>query len=91
MDRIKPDIIFLQETMVSGVKACSFFLDIKKGWEVASIDAFGLSGGLPVAWDPAKADLKAFIVSAGIILSGRLCGFSEEINLLNIYGPYHSK
>ena len=73
--------------MVAWVKATSFFFNIKKDWEVAYVDVMGLSGCLLSTWDP----LKDFYVSTCILLIGRLIDFFEEINLLNIYKPYHSK
>ena len=47
--------------------------------------------GLLAAWDPRKPKLKAFFVPVGILLLGYIKDFSEEINLVNIYGPYNSK
>ena len=55
------------------------------------MDVVGLSGGLLAAWDPRKPKLKAFSVSAGIILTCYYMDFPEEINLINVYGSYNSK
>ena len=77
--------------MVSAHIACSFFLKIKLDWEVASVDAMGLSGGLLVAWDPSNSKLKAFVVQVGILMTGFFKDFTEELNLINVYGPYNCK
>ena len=77
--------------MVLAHSACSFFLKIKPDWEVASVDALGLSGGLLATWDLGKAKLKAFVVTAGILLTSFSKDFIEEPNLKNVYGPYNCK
>ena len=51
--------------MVSAQKDCTFFLKIKDEWEVASMDASKMSGGLLVAWNPRKGKIKSFLVSKG--------------------------
>ena len=55
------------------------------------MDALGLSGGLLVAWNPQIAKMKAYLVTARILLSGFFKDFDEEINIINVYGPYNSK
>ena len=69
MDRIKPDVIFLQETMVSRVKPRVFFLSIKNDWEVFSIDSVGLLRGILDVWDPCKLNMKEFSIFVCIIFS----------------------
>ena len=83
MDRIKPDVIFIQETMVSGVKASNFFLGIKKDWVVVFVDVVGLPWCLLAVWDPRKIKLKAFSISAGILFSGQP---SEYLRSLSFKG-----
>ena len=58
---------------------------------MASVHALGLSGGLLATWDLGKAKLKAFVVTAGILLTSFSKDFIEEPNLKNVYGPYNCK
>ena len=85
------DLILLQETMNSTYPALLAFSKLRLGWEFCAISSSGLSGGILSAWNPLRVECKAFCTFAGILLTGKLIGFSEEINLLNIYGLYHSK
>ena len=51
----------------------------------------GLSWGFLAAWDPGRSKFKAYVVSTGILLSGYIMDYPDELNLLNVYGPYCSK
>ena len=51
---LKPDFIFLQETMCSDVSALVAFSKLLPSWEFCAISARGLSGGLLYAWNPLK-------------------------------------
>lgn len=46
-------------------------------------------GGTLVAWNPTVVVFKPSYTCAKILLSGSCKGFSQEINVLNIYGPCH--
>ena len=83
-----PSIVFLQETMMSGLVACDFFLKLCPNWYVSAIDACGDSGGTLVGWNPTVADLRAYNTGAGFLLFGNLKGFEVPVHLLNVYGPY---
>ena len=55
------------------------------------MDAMGISGSLLAAWDPRKSNIKSFVVQASIVLTGFFKDFTEELNVINIYGPYNCK
>jgi len=77
--------------MATAEKACSYFLHLFPGWEVAAIDAIGMSGGVLCIWNPMVCVLKAFSTLAGILLTGRLRGCNTNFKLLNVYGPYRER
>jgi len=77
--------------MASAEKACSFFLRLFPGWEVAAIGAGCLSGGVLCIWNPRVCDLKAFSTSVGILLTGVLRGCDTKVKLFNVYGPYRER
>jgi len=47
----------------------------------------GKSGGLLVAWDPSKFDLKHYVCCGGLIVTGSSYELREKISFLNVYGP----
>lgn len=71
--------------------AMSYFLRIKSGWRVCALDALGLSGGTLSACNQEVVEFKAYRTVAGILLEGRLNGFSKFIRILNIYAPYQNR
>lgn len=85
---LRPDLLCIQETMATAERASSCFLRIFPRWEVAAIDASGLSGGSLCIWNPRVCALKAFQTSAGILLTGYIRGCSTKLKLLDVYGPY---
>jgi exonuclease III len=56
LDKVKPDVLFIQETMVSEVKARELFVNYLPSWYMCGVDSSGLSGGLLSAWNPCVAD-----------------------------------
>jgi exonuclease III len=82
-----PNIIFLQETMVNGLKARSFLNQFHPTWLTSSVDSIGTSGGLVVSWDPSLFDLTPHLCSGGILLTGTCLWNNTIISLLNIYAP----
>jgi hypothetical protein len=87
LDHTRPEIIFLQETLVSAQKARDFLFIFRPSWALCSINSVGNSGGLLVAWDPNLFDLVPYLTVGGILLTGRSLLNNREIALLNIYGP----
>lgn len=85
---IKPDIVFIQETMADSAKACHCFLKIFPGWEVCVVDYQGHSGGLLCIWNPYVVYFVSYSSFAGIILEGNIKGFDERVVFLNCYSPY---
>jgi len=88
---LKPDILFIQETMTTAWKACRYFLTLFPGWEVSAIDASGRLRGLLCLWNPSFCDFRSFTTTAGLLLIGRVKGMEEELKLLNVYGPYRDR
>jgi len=88
---LKPDMVFIQETMTTAWKACKVFLKLFPGWEVIATDALGRSNGLLCIWNPSICDFKSYVPAAGILLIGRIKGIEEELKLLNVYGPYRDR
>lgn len=91
VDVINPNVIFLQETMVSSLQACDMFLKMFPSWHCCGSDALGISGGLLSTWNPLKAHFSSFKVEAGILLEGRLLDLDRSVRLLNVYSPYSKK
>jgi len=81
-----PDIIFLQETLVSEETARSFVISLRPDWLVFVVNSFGKSGGLLVAWDPKVFILTPFLSCGGILLIGLCVSDHRRINFLNVYG-----
>jgi exonuclease III len=52
LDDVRPDIIFLQETLVEDCKARAFLQVFRPTWVACAVSSLGTSGGLLVAWDP---------------------------------------
>jgi len=90
-DRIRPDIICIQETMASADKACAYFQRLFPGWDVVAIDANGMSGGVLCGWNPKFCDFKAFSTSAGILVQGFMRGCDTLVKFFNIYGPFRDR
>jgi endonuclease/exonuclease/phosphatase family metal-dependent hydrolase len=89
--KTKPDIIFLQETLVDEKKARLFMLNFFPGWLSCVVSSVGNSGGLLVTWDPNKLVLDPFLCCGGILLSGSSLENNKQICLLNVYGPCNER
>jgi exonuclease III len=87
LERSKPDIIFLQETLSVEQKSRDFLHLFRSSWVTAAVNSIGNSGGLLVAWDPCLFDLRPFLTSGGILLVGRCLSTNQELAFLNVYGP----
>jgi hypothetical protein len=53
----------------------------------AVVSSVGKSGGLLVAWDPDKFDLKPYICCGGLLVTGFNLELKEHLSFLNVYGP----
>jgi hypothetical protein len=87
LNKTSPHIIFLQETMVTGLKARSFLNQFHLNWLTTYVDSIGNSGGLAVSWDPSVFELIPHLCSGGILLTGTSLWNNQQISLLNTYGP----
>jgi exonuclease III len=52
LSSIKPDVIFLQETLVDEEKARKFMHSLCPTWMFSAVSSVGKLGGLLVAWNP---------------------------------------
>jgi hypothetical protein len=68
LDRVRPDIIFLQETLVDDFKARNFVQAFRPSWVSSAVSSFGTSGGLLVSWDPDYFLSFAFFILWGYFL-----------------------
>lgn len=74
--------------MVAGVLAVKFFLRLKSGWLETRLNAVGLSGGTLVSSNPDMAKMQVYNTCARVMLEGFMKGFSYQVRIFNIYGPY---
>ena len=88
---LNPDFILLQETMCSASPALFAFLKLLPSWEFCAISARGLSRGLLSAWNPYKANCRAFQTCAGILLQASIQGMPDPLHILKVYGPYQDR
>jgi exonuclease III len=63
--KVKPDVIFLQETLVDEEKARLFMLKFVPNWCSCMVSSVGNSGGLLATWDPNKFVLTSFTMQWG--------------------------
>jgi hypothetical protein len=87
LENTKPDLIFLQETLVSDLLSRDFLHRFRPTWISAAASSLGNSGGLLVAWNPDLLSLNSFMTKGGILLSGRYLPTGQEMAFLNVYGP----
>jgi exonuclease III len=85
--KVKPDIIFLQETLVAEDKARLFMQKFVPNWYMCAVSSVGNSGGLLATWDPNKLTLVPTLCGGCIFLSGVTLENHRVINFLNVYGP----
>jgi exonuclease III len=57
LEKNKPDVLFIQETMVGAAKAREVFYKLLPNWNLCGVDSIGLSGGLLSAWNPIRMTL----------------------------------
>jgi exonuclease III len=87
LDKTRPDIIFLQETLVHSEKARNFMSTLRPSWYNCAVNSVGTSGGMLVSWDPNVFELDAFLTCGGILLTGFSIENKKEVSFLNVYGP----
>ena len=85
---VRPDVLLIQETMVSVDKALEVFSKVLGRWYMCAVDANGFSGGFLSAWNPNLALFDVYKSTAGIMLKGQVSNSVQVINILNCYGPY---
>jgi len=87
LDRTRPNIVFLQETLSDEQRARDFLLQLRPSWATTVINSIGNSGGLLVSWDPNSFNLNPFLTVGGILLTGVCISSKKESTLLNVCGP----
>jgi hypothetical protein len=86
LDRVRPEFIFLQETLVHEQKARDFMNIFCPSWVSYVVNSLGTLGGLLVTWDPNIFYLIPHLTCGGILLTGKVIANQKELSLLNIYG-----
>jgi exonuclease III len=69
LDQTRPDIVFLQETLVHEQKDRYFMHHLRPYWVSSVVNSVGTSGGLLVTWDPNLYELVPFLTIGGILLT----------------------
>jgi hypothetical protein len=91
LDKIKLDLIFIQETMVGAAKARDVFAKLLLKWHFCGVDSIGISRGLLMAWNPCKSDFGALLTPTGIFLEGVIKDTTLKFKMINGYGSYADK
>ena len=86
-DKTQPNIVFLQETLVSAQKSRSFMHAFRPHWFCCAVNSFGTSGGLLASWDPSIYTLVPSLTIGGLLLACFCLSSKREIALLNCYVP----
>jgi len=84
---VRPNIVFLRETLVHAEKAHAFFHLLIPRCHCCVVNSVGKSGGLLVSWDPNSFDLVPYLTCGGMLLTSIDLESKRQISLLNIYGP----
>jgi exonuclease III len=87
LEKTRPDLVCLQETLVQSEKARLFMSILQPCWFCCIVSSVGTSGGLLVSWDPNVFELNAFLTCGGILLTGHIIASKRELSILNVYGP----
>jgi hypothetical protein len=87
LDKIRPTVILLQETLVDAEAARNFLFSLRPDWMVCAASSIGNSGGLLAAWDPNFFDFSPVLSPGGILLAGTCLELNTSLTLLNTYGP----
>jgi hypothetical protein len=72
---------------VDEFRARSFINRLKPDWHSTAVSSAGRSGGLLVAWDPEKIDLRPYICCGGLLLYRFQFRAKGSTFFLNVYGP----
>jgi hypothetical protein len=87
LSKTSPDILFLQETLVSEEKARLFVNSLRPDWMVCAINALGKSSGILVAWDPKVFILTPFLSCGRYIIDRSLCIRPQKDQLFKCIWP----
>jgi exonuclease III len=88
---LKPDILFLQETMCSGEDAIKIVSQWLKNWSFSAVDAEGLSGGLLSGWSSDFKALSSSSALSSISVKLKHKDYDFSFTAINIYGPYSDR
>jgi hypothetical protein len=87
LEKIRPTVIFLQETLADAEVARNFLFALKPDWMVCVASSIGNSGGLLAAWDPLHFDFMPSLSPGGILLTSTCHELNSSLALLNTYDP----
>jgi hypothetical protein len=87
LDKTRPDLVCIQETLVHFEKARRFMSSIQPFWYCCAVSSIGNLGGLLVAWEPFVYELNASLTCGGILLTGHNIASKRILSILNVYGP----
>ena len=85
---IRTHKILLQESSVSRDKAREALSPLLVGWNICTMDANSLFGGLILTWNPTVENFNGFISSVGLLIKGIVKDFINPNKSLNFHGPY---
>jgi hypothetical protein len=91
LHKVKPYVIFLQETIVEEEKARHFMLKFVPSWCSCVVGSVGNSCGLLVTWHPNKFVPEPSICNGGIMLTNTSLENNKNICLLSVYGPCNKR
>jgi hypothetical protein len=89
--QIKPNIVFLQETLVNSDKVTRLFLQCAPSWNVVALNPCGRSGGLLSGWNPTFVELSIIDTLPGIYLEGMTKFSTVKVKMLKYYAPYKDR
>jgi hypothetical protein len=87
LEKVRPSVVLLQETLVDSGKARNFMNLLRPEWLICAVSSVGKSGGLLVTWDPTIFELSPVLSLGGIFLTGMCLETKRKVALLNTYGP----
>jgi hypothetical protein len=88
---VKPNVLLIQETMVSEAKAIELFGKLLPNWYVYGVDSSRLLGRLLTAWNPRKVEFSSLLSPTGILLDGLVKYINKRLKFINCYGPYFDR
>jgi hypothetical protein len=86
LDKVQPNIVFLQETLVHAEKEHAFFNLLRPPWHYCAVNSVGKSGGIFISWDSNSFELMPYLTCGRLLVTGLDLQSNRQLSLLNIYG-----